>query len=76
MDDTSGTARAADDVGVDARRTPPGMPRWAKVFGIIAAVVVVLLVVLLLTGDSHGPGRHFDGADERAPGVEHSVPHP
>lgn len=35
---------------------PTGMPRWVKVFGIVAAVVVVLIVVMLLTG--HGPGRH------------------
>jgi hypothetical protein len=32
------------------------MPRWVKVFGIIAVVVVVLVIVALLSG--HGPGRH------------------
>jgi hypothetical protein len=35
----------------------PGVPRWVKVFGIIALVVLVLFVVLLFTG-GHGPGRH------------------
>ena len=35
---------------------PIGMPRWVKVFGLVAVVVVVLVVVMLLTG--HGPGRH------------------
>ena len=36
------------------------MPRWVKVFGIIAVVVVLLFVVMLLTGGArrHGPGRH------------------
>ena len=34
----------------------PGVPRWVKVFGIVAAVVVVLVVVMLVGG--HGPGRH------------------
>jgi len=58
------------------RPLPPGAPRWAKVFGIVAAVVVLLFLVLLLTGNTHSPGRHFDGGEERAPAVEHSVPHP
>jgi hypothetical protein len=42
---------------------PAGMPRWVKVFGIIAIVVVLLFVILLLTGGpgSHGPGRHTGG---------------
>ena len=35
------------------------MPRWVKVFAIVAVIFVVLLVVMLLTG--HGPGRHLHG---------------
>ena len=38
-------------------RLETGMPRWVKVFGIVALVVVVLVVILLLAG-GHGPGRH------------------
>src|SRR3712207_2867213 len=40
-----------------------GMPRWVKVFGVIALLVVVLFVILLLTGGPgrHGPGRHTGG---------------
>ena len=39
--------------------TPPGTPRWVKVFGIVALVVILLLVILLLIGPgSHGPGMH------------------
>lgn len=38
----------------------PGVPRWVKVFGLIA-ILVLLLVVLRLTGvvTHEGPGRHF-----------------
>jgi hypothetical protein len=41
------------------------MPRWVKVFAIIALVVAVLVVLLLLfgpdsfgPGGGHGPARH------------------
>lgn len=37
-----------------------GMPRWVKVFAVVAAIFVVLLVVMPLTG--HGPGRHLHSA--------------
>jgi hypothetical protein len=54
--------------------TPPGAPRWVKVFAIIVAVVVVAIVILALAGGEHGPSRHMLGADDRgrtAP-VQHS----
>jgi hypothetical protein len=35
---------------------PVGVPRWVKVFGIVAVVVVLLVVIMLLAG--HGPDRH------------------
>ena len=35
---------------------PPSIPRWVKVFGIIAVVLVVGFVILHLTG--HGFGNH------------------
>ncbi len=40
--------------------TPPGTPRWVKLFG-MAVVVVVLLVIILMfaVGGNHGPGRHL-----------------
>jgi hypothetical protein len=51
----------AADLAAD-RGSPPGMPRWVKVFGLIVAVLVLLLViVLLLAGGSHGPRRHLSG---------------
>jgi hypothetical protein len=52
------------DTGVEPDRgSTTGVPRWVKVFGIIALVLVVLFAVLLLTGrgGNHGPGRHSSG---------------
>ena len=44
--------------------TPPGTPRWVKVFGIIALVIVLLLVVMMVvSGGNHGPSRHMPSAD-------------
>lgn len=40
-----------------------GVPRWVKVFLLVAlAVAVVGVVVLLLLGGEHGPGRHSPAA--------------
>ena len=58
-----------DDPGmVHDRESPPGMPRWVKVAGIILAVVALLVVVMLLVGGGggHGPQRH-GGAGGQAP---------
>ena len=43
------------------RKLPPGLPRWVKVFGIIALVLVLLFAMLVFSGigGSHGPGRHI-----------------
>jgi hypothetical protein len=56
----------ARDPGEDAdlapeRGSPPPMPRWVKVSGIIVAVLVLLLVVVLLVAGGHGPRRHASG---------------
>ena len=67
-DENRGTERTG---GQGTGRWPPnwvtpratsvaGMPRWVKVFGLIAGLFVVLVVVMLLTG--HGPGRHLHHA--------------
>ena len=32
------------------------MPRWVRVFAVVAAVVLILVGVMLLSG--HGPGQH------------------
>lgn len=38
-----------------------GMPRWAKVLGVVAVVVIVILVAMVFAGGhgGHGLGRHF-----------------
>ena len=39
------------------------MPRWVKVFLIVAAVLVVLTIALMLaSGGQHGPGRHLSSS--------------
>jgi hypothetical protein len=35
---------------------PPGVPRWVKAFGFVAALVVIFVIVVLLLG--HVPRRH------------------
>ena len=36
-----------------------GIPRWVKVFIVVAATLLVLMVVaMLITGGQHGPRRH------------------
>ncbi len=53
-------ARAPDDaIPERVRGSPPGTPRWVKVFGIVAISVALLFVLLLLTRGSHGPHRHL-----------------
>ena len=48
------------------RGSPPGTPRWVKVFGLIGIILVMLFVLGLLTGRHHGPGRHFPGRNAPA----------
>jgi hypothetical protein len=48
------------DLAAD-RGSPPGMPRWVKVSGIIVAVLVLLLVIVLLLAGGHSPRRHLSG---------------
>ena len=36
----------------------PGVPRWVKVFALIALAVLLVFVVAMLLGGEHGPGLH------------------
>jgi len=39
------------------------MPRWVKIFALVAAGVVLLLIGgMLIAGGEHGPGRHLGAA--------------
>lgn len=70
MSDTPHDDGPVDDTaGNPDRESPPGTPRWVKVFGIVTVLVVVLIVVLLLAGGgSHGPGRHTGTGGEHQRG--------
>lgn len=57
--------RPSEDGGIDPvagqqhPRSAAGVPRWVKMFGIVAAVLALLVAALLIAG--HGPGRHLNG---------------
>jgi hypothetical protein len=55
----------------DTTEDTPPIPRWVKVFGIIALVVILLVGIILIAGvgGEHGPGRH-------TPPIEHGVQQP
>jgi hypothetical protein len=53
--------RSGDPGEAADRESPPPMPRWVKVSGIIVALLVLLLVVVLLVSGGHGPRRHLSG---------------
>jgi hypothetical protein len=50
-----------EDAGVRPG-APAGMPRWVKVFIIIAILVALAFIVTRLLGVQHGPGLHNPGA--------------
>jgi hypothetical protein len=52
------------------RRSPPGIPRWVKVFGIIFIALVLAFVILHLTGNSLG------GPMGHAPSIEYWLQQP
>jgi hypothetical protein len=42
------------------RQSPPGMPRWVKVFGILFIFLILVVIALHLTGtDFGGPIPHM-----------------
>jgi hypothetical protein len=40
------------------RGSPPGMPRWVKVFGLIAIIVLIVFFVFLHFTGGGGMGHH------------------
>jgi hypothetical protein len=36
-----------------------GIPRWAKLMGIIVAILVVMVIIMMLLPGGHGPSRHL-----------------
>lgn len=52
---TDPTSQSTDD--------RPRMPRWVKLFLVVAGIVVLLIVAMMLFGGGeHGPGRHHMGS--------------
>jgi hypothetical protein len=47
------------DAGVrPSRGSPPGMPRWVRIFGLITAIVLVVLLVIQHLPSLGGMGVH------------------
>jgi hypothetical protein len=42
---------------------PGGIPRWARISGIIVIILVLLVGVMLLIGGGHRPRRHAPSGD-------------
>jgi hypothetical protein len=47
-----------DDTSVRPTSSPSGMPRWVKVFIVVAIVLTLAFIVSQLLGIQHGPRRH------------------
>ena len=64
-----------DEPGGDS---PPNMPGWVKVLGIIALILVLLIGIHIITGmgGPHGPSRHLPSGDSggQTQPIEHSLP--
>lgn len=65
-----GTGREADG------GSPPAIPRWVKVVGLVVLVAALILVALLVLVDGgHGPARHASASQGGgvAPAVAASI---
>jgi hypothetical protein len=66
-----------DDTGLGSNReSPPGTPRWVKVFGIIAILLILLFVVLHLSGNRFQNHTFSGGTGDHTPPIEHGVQQP
>ena len=70
-----------DDPGVRPNHgSPPGIPRWVKVFGIVALILILLVAIIMFTGigGQHGPDRHMRSGDAggNTPPIEQGVQQP
>jgi plastocyanin len=60
MRDRQGDTHSDAGVGPD-HGTPPGMPLWVKVSGVVVGALILLAIGLMVLGGEHGPGRHGPG---------------
>jgi flagellar biogenesis protein FliO len=62
MADNPRTSDSGEDINVrPEHESSTGMPRWVKVFLIIAIILALAFVVTRLAGVQHGPGLHSQG---------------
>ena len=56
---------ARDHVAGHEPGSRPGMPRWVKVFVVIAFLAILTVLIINVAGGDHRPGRHMSqgGAD-------------
>jgi hypothetical protein len=60
----------------ESTRGLASIPRWVKVFVVVAATLLLLMVVaMLITGGQHGPGRHQSASsmNERTAASAHAT---
>jgi hypothetical protein len=57
MDTSQGEDRADGERDVPVHERP-GVPRWVKIFGLIALAIAIVFVILMFLGVEHGPGLH------------------
>jgi hypothetical protein len=57
MDATQGEDRADGDGDMPVHEQP-GVPRWVKIFGLIALAIAIVFAILMFLGVEHGPGLH------------------
>ena len=57
MDESQGEDRADGDRDVPVHERP-GVPRWVKIFGLIALAITIVFAIVMFLGVEHGPGLH------------------
>jgi hypothetical protein len=52
------------DISMPESASPPSVPRWVKLFAIVALGIMLLAIAaMFIVGGQHGPGRHSHGND-------------
>ena len=58
----SPTPPALAETEVSDSESPPSVPRWVKILGVVTVIVILLAIAaMILIRGNHGPGRHLHG---------------